>query len=206
MDGTVIRNTDSVKYLCMLNDGMDEFERIERLEDDKSVSWIEADFLKAKLIEGLSIADVSAKFTDSVEIIQNLEQVLTYLRGKGIQSVLVTAGPIQVANILRTEFGFDAAYASLYEIKEQKFTGRITSHMGSEGKVDALNDCCARNSIRPVQCIAVGNSGSDIGIFENCAKSIAINYSESLQGKASEYIITDDLQDIIAIIENWLSE
>ena len=69
-----------------------------------------------------------------------------------------------------------------------------------------LNDFCAKNNFRMDHCIAIGNSGSDIDVFNNCSKSIAINYSDALIGKASEYINTDDLSDIIDIINSWLIE
>ena len=140
LDGTIIRNIDSVKYLCTLNDSLDKFEKIECLENDNRVSWIEADYLKAELIRGLNLKDANDKFNDKIEPIRNLEPVLIYLKEKGLKSVLITAGPIQVANILGTKFGFDGIYGSLYEVKDRKFTGNISTHLGSKGKVNCLND------------------------------------------------------------------
>ena len=204
LDGTIIRNMDSVKYLCSLNNSLDKLKKIEFLEDNHKVSWIEADYLKAELIKGLSLKDVSDKFDEKIELIRNLESVLTCLNEKGLKSVLITAGPIRVANIIAVKFGFDAVYGSLYEVKDGKFTGHISTHLGSKGKVNCLNDFCMRRGISSDQCAAIGDSGSDIDIFERCSKSIAINCSDELKGRASEYIITDDLLDIIEIIESWL--
>lgn len=206
MDGTLIRNTDSVRYLCMLNDRLSELEIIEQLESSNEISWIEADFLKAKLISGLKLKDIHGRFDDSVKLISNLELVLTYLRSAGIKSVIVTAGPIQVANIIKEKFGFDDLYGSLYEIEKQEFTGRILTHLSGEGKVNSLNDFCAKNDISPNQCIAIGDSGSDIEIFKKCGRSIALNYTDDLMEKASEYIRTDNLADIIDITQAWLAE
>jgi phosphoserine phosphatase len=204
MDGTLIRNTNSVRYLCMLNNKLEELEKIEYLEESQSISWIEADHLKAELITGLDLKDVEEKFKGNVVLIQNIEQVLTYLREKGIKSVLITAGPVQVVNILVVKFGFNDVYGSLYEVIDQKFTGRITTHLNNNTKLDCLNDFCVKNNISPDQCVAVGDSESDIDIFKKCGKSIAINFTDALKGKASEYIITDDLSDIIDVIELWL--
>ncbi|MFH1701679.1 MAG: HAD family phosphatase [Candidatus Zixiibacteriota bacterium] len=206
LDGTIIRNIDSVKYLCMLNDGLEQLKKIESLEDNNMVSWIEADYLKAELIKGISLKDANDKFDDNIELIKNLEPVLTFLKDKGLKLVLITAGPIQVANKLGTKYGFDGIYGSQYEVKDNKFTGKILTHLGSKGKVNGLNDFCEKYGIRPDQCAAIGDSDSDIDIFENCSKSIAINYTDELKGKASDYIITDDLFDIIDIIEPWLTE
>ena len=49
-------------------------------------------------------------------------------------------------------------------------------------------------------CIAVNDSVSDIEVFEKCGKRIAINYSKSLINKADEYLITEDLKDILCLI------
>ncbi len=121
MDGTLIRNTDSVKYLCILINNLKELEKIEYHQNDKSILWIEADHLKADLITGLDLKDLEDKFKDNVELVQNVEQVLIYLRQKRVMSVLITAGPIQVANILGTKFGFDGVYGGLYEVKDREF-------------------------------------------------------------------------------------
>lgn len=206
MDGTLIRNTDSVRYLCMLNNNLHKFEETERLENNKNISWIETDHLKAELIKGLDLKEVEDRFDDNIELIQNIEEVLAYLREKEIKSILITAGPIQVADIVGKKSGFDVVYGSRYEIDDQKFTGEITTHLGNYGKLDCLKEYCRENGVNPEHCVAIGDSESDIAIFEECGRSIAINYSDVMEGTASEYIITDDLFDIIAVLESWLAE
>jgi phosphoserine phosphatase len=206
MDGTLIRNTDSVRYLCTLNKSSEELEKIECREDNKSISWIEADYLKAALISGLDLAEVEDRFIRDVRLIKNIDQVLQYLRGRRMKSVLITAGPIQVANVLGREFDFDAVYGSQYELKNHEFTGRITGHLGNDGKLNCLKNFCAKYSIGLDHCVAIGDSESDILIFRKCGKSIAINYTDALKGEASAYIITDDLSDIIDILKSWLAE
>jgi phosphoserine phosphatase len=203
MDGTLIRNTDSVRYLCTLNDNLAALEKVERLESERVISWIEADHLKAKLTKGLRTEMVQDRFDDDVELIQNIEQVLAYLRERGIRSVLITAGPIQVAGILGAKFGFDGIYASLYEVKDREFTGRILGHLGEDGKLNCLKEFCARYRIGLDHCVAIGDSESDIAIFKECGMSIAVNYSDSVKGKASEYIMTDDLVDVVELLESW---
>ncbi|MCP4634270.1 MAG: haloacid dehalogenase, partial [candidate division Zixibacteria bacterium] len=92
MDGTLIRNTNSVRYLCMLAGKKKEFDEIECLEDDGSVTWIEGDFLKAKLIKGLDIAELEKNFDNYIRLIRNLDMVMRYLKDRNIKSVLITAG------------------------------------------------------------------------------------------------------------------
>ena len=205
MDGTLIRNTNSVRYLCMLAGKLKEFDEIECREDDGSVTWIEADFLKAELIKGLNLAEIETNFKNHIQLIRNLDKVIHYLKDEQIKSVLITAGPFQVASVLGTKYGFDTVYGSEYEVANNKFTGTILNHLGNDGKLNCLKGYCAENGINLDNCIAVGDSGSDVALFENCGKSIAINHSDSLKGKASHYIITDNLSDIIDILKSWLA-
>jgi phosphoserine phosphatase len=206
MDGTLIRNTDSVRYLCMLNNNLDELERIRRREDDGGISWIEADYLKAKLIKGLDLADVKNNFVKSIRLIRNIDRVLLFLKARQIRSALITSGPTQVADILGAKFGFESVYGSEYEVKNQKFTGRIKTHLGDDGKLNCLTEFCTRSDIVLENCVAIGDSESDTAVFKECGRSIAINYSDALRGMASEYIITDDLYDIMNILKSWLAE
>ncbi len=206
MDGTLIRNTDSVRYLCMLNNKLKELEGIQGRENDGSISWIEADYLKAKLIKGLELEAIKDNFAKIIQLIQNIDKVLSFLKQRQIGSVLITAGPTQVADILGKKFGFDNVYGSEYEVKNHKFTGKIITHLGDDGKLNCLTDYCIKSGISLEHCVAVGDSESDIAIFGKCGRSIAINYSDALTGKASEYIITDDLFEVTDILESWLAE
>ncbi|MEE9443354.1 MAG: HAD-IB family phosphatase [candidate division Zixibacteria bacterium] len=205
MDGTLIRNTDSVRYLCMLNNNLKALEKIQSRENDGSISWIEADYFKVKLIKGLALKEVKDNLAKSIRLIQNIDKVLLLLRERRIGSVLITSGPIQVADILGIKFGFDSVYGSEYEVKNRKFTGRIKTHLNKDGKLKCLIDYCTKSGIDLEHCVAVGDSESDIAIFRKCRRSIAINYSNALRGKASEYIITDDLFDIMDILKPWLA-
>jgi phosphoserine phosphatase len=206
MDGTLIKNPDSARYLCTLNGRAHELAELEELESNGDLSWIEADYRKAELIRGLHIADVGAQFRTSIELIRNIDKISAYLRRRGARSVLITAGPIQVAGVLGRQFAFDGVYGSLYEVTAGRFTGRITSHLGSSGKLDCLGEFCFRHGIDFEHCVAIGNSESDLAIFKRCRRSIAINYADTLKGRASEYIITDDLSDVIPILETWFAQ
>ncbi len=206
MDGTLIRNTDSVRYLCMLNNNVKKLERIQGRENDRNISWIEADYLKAKLIKGLDLAGIRNNFVKNIQLIRNIDRLLLYLREQQIESVLITSGPIQVADMLGERFGFDGVYGSEYEVKNHKFTGKINTHLDHEDKVRCLIDYCQKSGISLKHCVAVGDSESDVAIFKKCGRSIALNYSDALRGKASEYIITDDLFDTAGILKSWLAE
>ena len=126
-----------------------------------------------------------------------VEEVIQNLKDREIISILVTAGPIQVARLLGDKFNFDEIYGSNYEVKDNLFTGNIIKHLGDSGKVDSLMSFCKENNMSLDKCIAIGDSDSDLELFKKCKKSIAINYSDILIGKADVYIRTEDISDIL---------
>ena len=197
MDGTLITNTNSVTYLCLLNGKGDKVRDIEIREEKDEISWIDADYIKAKLFTGLEIKRLEKEFNNHIELINNIGETLRELRENNILSIIVTAGPIQVAEALGTMFRFDKIYGSKYEVENGVFSGRILNHLGDSGKLDSLMSFCKENNIELEEVVSIGDSGSDIKVFEKSGKSIAINYSNKLIGKADVYIRTNDLCDVI---------
>lgn len=53
LDDTLIRGIHSVMYLALINNRLDELIEIEKAEARGDFSWIEADYYKARLAEGL---------------------------------------------------------------------------------------------------------------------------------------------------------
>lgn len=202
MDGTIILNTNSVKILCDINGKAEEVNQIEKREENNEIDWILADYEKATLMKGVVVSKVENEIINTLEIIENLEFVVNFLQNIGIKVVLVTAGPIQVANLIGKKYGFDKIYGSRYEEEGGMMTGNIISHLGSSGKAECVKEFCQINKTKYENCIAIGDSSSDIGMFAIVGKSVAINYSKSLIGKANIYLKTKDLKEVLKYLND----
>lgn len=200
MDGTLIRGTDSVQYLCSLNGRKDELRQIEKRENSGELSWIEADHLKARLLRGLPRSRISESFDREVPLISGTAECLARIRALGLKTVLLTAGPLDVARALAERLTFDAVCGSEYEVVNGVYMGRISKHLDALGKLAGLADFCRKQRIGLHECIAVGDSASDDEVFRHCGKSIAINYSQALVNRADEYLMTEDLRSILDFI------
>ena len=66
------------------------------------------------------------------------------LHEKGIKCILITAGPVQVAKVAAERWGIDFYYGSLYEVKNDLFTGKIIAHTGDKGKLAYLIEYCEK--------------------------------------------------------------
>jgi phosphoserine phosphatase len=116
LDHTLIYEIHSVMYPCILNGKYNEVLEVEKNEANGVYDWIEADYHRAALIEGLHIESLNKHFDSIIKPIKNIEQTINKLHEKGIKCILITAGPIQVAKVAAERWGIDFYYGSLYEV------------------------------------------------------------------------------------------
>lgn len=200
LDGTLTREIHSVMLLCILNDQLEQLLEIEKLEHDGSLHWVEADYHKAALIKGLPVVGLVEGFINNMKSLQNIVPTIAALKKCGMSCIVITAGPKQVAEIVKDLWGFDAAYGSDYEVMDGVFTGRIIEHVGDKGKLDCLLTHCQNNGLSPKDCIAIGDGSSDIPLFEGCGYSLALNAASVAKQKAACFVDTNDLADILPYI------
>jgi phosphoserine phosphatase len=200
LDHTLIYEIHSVMYPCILNGKYNEVLEVEKNEENGVYNWIEADYHRATLIKGLHIESLKKNFDSIIKPIKNIKQTIDKLHEKGIKCILITAGPIQVAKVAAERWGIDFYYGSLYEVENDLFTGKILEHTGDKGKLAHLIEHCEKSGYKSEECLAVGDGGTDIPIFEYCGASLAINYADSIIGKAKYFIKTDDLTDILEYV------
>ena len=200
LDDTLIYDIHSVLFPCLVKGNYLEARQIDKKEDQGLIDWIDADYQRAKLLKGLKVEDLKENFTTILKPINHIISTITELKKKHIKCILITAEPVQVAKIAAEHWGFDDCHGSLYEEINGVFTGRIIEHIGDKGKVMYLNEYCKKYEINPDECIGIGDGSTDIPIFDYCGKSIAINYSDSIIGKATYYLKTNDLTNILPYI------
>ena len=202
LDDTLIRDIHSVMYLSILNNNLDKLMAIEEQEIEGDYNWIEADYLKAELAKGVSLSQIKEQFEIVLRPLKNVKRVIEYLHERNIETILITAGPIQVAKVASELWGISAYNGSLYGCEEDLLTGKIISHLGDEGKIGALKLFCEEYNIKPEECMAIGDGSTDIPLFKYCGTSIGINCAEKVAREATFTLQTGDLMDILSYIRN----
>lgn len=200
LDDTLIREIHSVMLPCILNGKEKEHSLIQEQEEKGLLDYISADYLRSELLLGLEERKLAQSFLEIAKPLKNIKGVVEALHKQNIKCIVITVGPKQVAKVVCDIWGFDDYYGSDYEVVEGVFTGKILNYIGAEQKIECLQDFCSNNSIKPEECIAVGDGSTDIPIFQYCGGSIAINSSPKVQQNALYVVDTDDLTDILKYI------
>jgi phosphoserine phosphatase len=204
LDGTVTLRPNSLQYLLRLNHAPEHIlADIDRREATREVDWIAADYERAPLIAGLPVTAIEENLDAQLVTIENLDLVLDALRDSGILAVLITSGPAEVAQAVARRFTFDHCFGSEFETSggsDPVYTGRITRHLGSAGKLDCLRELCDALGIALEDCVAVGDGESDLDLFRAVGTSIGINSSCDLTGSVKHQVSGRDLAAVLPFI------
>lgn len=94
----------------------------------------------------------------------------------GQQVWLVTAAPVQLAEIIARELGFTGALGSVAEVKDGVFTGRMVGDMlHGEGKRHAVLALAQAEGLDLQRCTAYSDSINDIPMLSIVGTPVAVN-------------------------------
>lgn len=199
MDGTLIKNTTAdLFFASVLNVEEEVLElevRLKRGLIDYSDFMVEV----GHIMKDLSLDLIAANFS-SLPLIKGIAETVETLKRNDIITLLITCSGEYFASLFKSEFKFDYVFGTKHQIDERGFIGIGTQVCSAESKVQHLLNVAARHRVSPAECVAVGDSRSDIPLFEKVGLAIAFNSDETLADRADVYLRSDDLRSILEYI------
>jgi len=108
-------------------------------------------------------------------------------RAAGHQVWLVSAAPIELANIIATRLGLSGAIATVSEIENGVYTGRLKNPpMHGEQKAIAVAKLASEHGLDLVHSFAYSDSNNDIPLLKSVGNPTAINPDSALRSHAVE--------------------
>ena len=105
----------------------------------------------------------------------------------GQQVWLVTATPVQLAQILAQRFGFTGALGTVAEVKDGRFTGRLVGDiLHGSGKMHAVAALATLENLDLERCTAYSDSANDVPMLSMVGTPVAINPDGKLRDIAEE--------------------
>jgi len=202
MDGTIIHGVYSGALLCRLN-GADEALREADLRERRGdIDWQEGDHIRARLMEGLSLKRIEENLR-WLPIIKDLPEFIAAVKALGFIPILASAGPQVVAEVLAEKYRFAGYFASEYGVRDGCMTGRINHLVTTQGKADRALMICRERKIDPVDCVAVGDGGSDLRMFSAVGCAIAFNGMPAAQAAARWRVDSGSILDVLPLVEQF---
>lgn len=105
----------------------------------------------------------------------------------GQQVWLVSATPVQLAQVIARELGFTGALGTVAEVKDGRFTGRMVGDLlHGPGKKYAVAALAEREGLDLSRCTAYSDSVNDIPLLSMVGTAVTVNPDSALRAEAKK--------------------
>lgn len=146
-----------------------------------------------ELVRGQRVADIMQLaediFDDTIgDRIYDGTRELAELHLEAGQEVwLVTATPVQLAQVIARRLGFTGALGTVAEVEDGVFTGRLVGDiLHGPGKKHAVAALAASRDLDMAKCTAYSDSSNDVPMLSMVGSAVAINPDRRLRRIAGE--------------------
>lgn len=198
MDGTLVPGTSALAHLSSrlghepLIDGL-EHQLAQGLVTDRDVAET-----YARSYRGVALADAAQQMS-RIPLLDDISTGVELLRGRSVDAVIVTVSWSFAAQALADLWGFTHAYGADLELDSTTghFTGTVARHFRPQDKALVVEQHCQRAGISMEQVVAIGDSRSDLPLFQAVGFSVALNATDDARAAAT--ISVDSLSLLTAL-------
>lgn len=199
MDGTLLRGSACLelsRYVGHL-DAVNEMEEAWCRGEIGHVAFYQ---LLCDLWKGLDDAGIDATFA-ATPWLDGVEAVWCDIADRGEYSAVITMSPQFFADRL-LQWGVGSAHGA---VVHAGVTPDPELVLFPEHKVEIATELMERYQLSPADCVAYGDSSSDIPLFESLPHTVAVNGSPGLRAVAAAAYEGSDLRDPYAIGRSLLT-
>jgi len=143
-----------------------------------------------------------AKCLKDIPLIGGIQETVAALSWNGIKSVIISGGIDIAAEIIFSEFGFDDYAANGLETDGSgRLTGEGVINVDLTDKGKKMREFIEQFGTTRERTVSVGNSCTDIKMFENSGLSIAFNPIDDVTKNSADHVIySSNISDVLDII------
>lgn len=202
VDGTLVPGTSSSQFLGAQLGHLVELAQAEESYRIGKIGNEEVSILDAKGWSGRTRDEVNAWLRD-LPLVDGIAAVVARCRELALVPYLATLAWAPVGEYLCDRFGFEGACGPRLATVDGTYSGEVAAHLDEFGKRDYALATARSLEIAPLSCAAVGDSRSDLPLFEEVGFSIAFNADNGVAARSDVSIVSDDLSAILQSLERW---
>jgi phosphoserine phosphatase len=202
LDGTLLRGTSVSLLLAQWLGQTEEIAELERAFQAHEIPNSVVADTSAGWFEARSTAEAWQVLTEGGTWIAGMTETFQALTATGVSMLLGTITWSFAAEMLRERHGFAAVSGTRMETIDGVLSGTVARYFDEHDKVRFVEDWCAKNGFSMNQVAAVGDSRSDVPLFRRAGTSIALNATPDARGAAAHTLDTDDLRDVLALLQS----
>jgi len=199
LDGTLVRGTSVSQHLADRVGSSEEMAELERRYTAGEISNSVVAEQQARAYAGMPISEIVAMLAD-IPCIEGIDTTIAALRERGIESLLCTVTWTFAAREFGRRHGFAAVSGTEIALEDGVPTGAIDRHFDEWDKLAFVESYCEENSISLSECIAIGDSRSDLPLFQAVGFSVALNATAEARAAATVVLDTETLVDLLGVV------
>jgi phosphoserine phosphatase len=203
VDGTLVPRTSSSQHLAGFLGHLEELRRAEDAYADGRMDNSQVALLDAAGWRGRTQDEVRNLLAD-LPLVAGIHEVVAWCRGHEVAPYLATLAWEPVGRFLCDEFGFAGACGPVPAHRDGVYTGGVDTHVDEFDKRDFALRVAADLGLPATACAAVGDSRSDLPLFEAVGFSVAFNAGDALRAVATASVAGSDLRAVVEPLERWL--
>ena len=200
LDGTLARNTSTGQHIAGKIGHAEGMREVENKYAAGTATNADVAAFDARYYKGLVKSDI-ARMLDDIPVIQDIQKTIDWLGKNGISSVVCTLAWKCVGEIFAERYGLISSSGPTLKMDSCGiFTGEVESDFTEYDKPIFVNSLCQSLGIDMSEVFHIGDSRSDIPLFEAVGFSVALNANQQAREKARVALDTESLFDVIHVI------
>jgi phosphoserine phosphatase len=183
MDGTLLRGTTASIEIARALNRLPDLLDLEKSFAEGLLTTYEFAVAAYDLYRELADSTVEEIFAASPWM-TGLAEVMADIRRRGEFSLVITMSPAFFADLLTTK-GVAEVRASRFPPLPMRQPPDPAAILTPTDKVPIVGEVLARHGISPQRCVAYGDSSSDLPLFGQVRRSVAVNATPQLRGVAA---------------------
>jgi phosphoserine phosphatase len=193
MDGTLLRGAASVE-LCRHLGKLAEADAVEQAWVRGEITDVQFWELMLPLWEGLTEDEIDLAFT-AAPWIDGVAEVFADIAARGEYSVVISQSPLFFVRKLK-DWGASAVFGAGVEPGGRSGRDLLIT---VEDKVSISEHLMGEHGLTPADCVAYGDSTSDVGLFGRLPHTVAVNGNKRIRQLAAATYTGRDLREAYAL-------
>lgn len=202
IDGTLLPSTSSGSFLAERFGHRRELDDAEVQYAAGTLTNEQVSIIDARGWAGTSTRTV-IEWLNDLPLIPGIEAVVAWCRDSQIEPLLASLAWQPVSFAIADRYGFTANGGPRVQQANEIYDGTVAEHFDEYDKRDRALRLAQTRDVPPSHCCAIGDSRSDIPLFDALPYSLALNADQAARAAATVAIDTQNLQDILPWLEAW---
>lgn len=202
IDGTLVPSGSSSSFLAERLGHQPELDRAEALYAEGELTNQQVSEIDALGWRGVSTQTVDG-WLESLPLIDGIDAVASWCRRQGVEPVLASLAWSPVSTWIADRHGFTANGGPRVGVSNSVYDGTVAEHFDEFDKRDRALQFAKNLGVSVTRCCAIGDSRSDIPLFDAVPASLALNAGAAAREAATVAMDAHDLTEILPWLREW---